>query len=663
MVGDGYGTRQGDRHSGVDTDAVWATVMLALLEYEKWCITGVRGVILALLLFFLPLSSNLQAQEVLLPLQCALPSVQPSPKVSAAVSLPFFDDFATGVLDPLLWQDAVASVTFDVSPLAPTIGAATLDALNADGMLYPAASPALFTADTLTSLPVRLEDLEAGDSVVLSFYYLPGGGYGNLWERVGDCPNAQDSLFLDLYSPADSQWVTVWSTPGICVDTLMARTGSGWQYVVLPLTDSRWFDSMFRFRFRNYASLDDTPKAGRAGNCDFWHLDYILLDRGRDTASVPSFRDMAFAAPAPSMLHDYRTMPYNHYCAADMAQSLDMTITNLYFSPLASHYSFTVEDSLGNELFRYDGGFENAPPYLPGGNYQTVTAHATPTIDYTFPSMTAPTAYHVVHTVREGTGGDMHPTNDTVCYHQCFGHHYAYDDGSAENGYGITSTASRIYLAYRFNLGITDTLTAVDIFFNRTLDDGNVAIPFYLTVWSVGDSGRPDEVLYRDETRRFAEGGHFSRYVLESPIVLGGSVFIGFEQSGNDYLNIGYDRSFNSAENLWYLTGTEWQRSILSGSLMLRPGFGNAATLGVEGCEAADGSKKWTVYPNPVSDIVYIEGLPFGTTVHLYDIQGHRLFTTENFPLNVSNLPAGLVLLQAVTPQGEAYTAKLIIKH
>lgn len=636
-----------------------------LLPIAKPC-----GALLALVFAVCHFSpAAVQAQEVLLPLQrAALPAQLPT-KTAAAVALPFFDDFAAGTVDPALWQNAGATVVQDVSPLAPTIGAATLDALDGDGNLYPDASTSLFPADTLTSMPLRLDGLTAADSVVLSFYYLPGGGYGNMWERVGDGPDAQDSLFLDFFCPADSQWVNVWYRGGISVDTLMAQTGSGWQYVVLPITDARWFDSLFRFRFRNYASLDNSPKAGLAGNCDYWHVDYVLIDRGRDSSAVPVFRDVAFAAPAPSMLQNYRAMPYNHYSAADMAANVPMAITNLYSSPLASHYEYSVYDSAGVELNRYDGGFENAPPYLPDGGYQTYPPHANPPVganNFAFPAMTGPASFTVVHSIREGTGGDIHPSNDTVHYLQQFGSHYAYDDGTAENGYGLTSTASRLYLAYRFDLGMADTLTAVDIYFNRTLDEGNASIPFFLTVWSVDENGRPATVLYRDEARRFAQFGGFARYVLEAPVAVDGSIFVGFEQMGNNYLNIGYDRSFNSAERLWYLTGTEWQQSILSGSLMLRPGFGSAATVGVVPVHRSP----LAVWPNPANDVVHIDNFPEGSTVQLYDVQGKRCESSgmvershTSCVIRLAALPEGLYLLQAVTPSGEAYSAKVIIKH
>lgn len=613
------------------------------------------GILLTVLL-----SLSAMAQEVLSPVQWVPVRPVAAPKTqSAAVNLPFFDDFATDCLNPALWrQEGGAQVMPDVSPLAPTVGVLTLDAIDAAGNLYEQASTSLFPADTATSLPLRLDSLAPSDSVVLSFYYLPGGGYGNMWERVGYAPDRQDTLFLEFYSPADSEWNMVWCSGGISVDTLIARTGHGWQYVAVAITDSVYFDSMFCFRFRNYASLEATPKAGKAGNCDYWHIDYVVLDTGRSVVET-AVRDVAFAAPAQSFLRDYRVMPYRQYTAADMATATEVKITNRYSSPLASRYAYSVQDSNGNELYLYDGGYENAPPYMPNGTYQTAAAHATPPIAYSFPLMTAPETFTIVHTVREGAIGDDFRLNDTIRYRQEFANYYAYDDGTAENGYSLTSPSSPLLLAYRFDLNVEDTLTAVDLYFNSTLNDANAAIPFYIMLWSEGSDGKPSEVLYRDQERRRATTGGYHRYMLETPTVVSGNVFVGFEQVGNDFINLGFDRSLNSSSRIYYFTDSVWSQSFLSGSLMIRPCFGSAATLGVE--RQAMEPVEWRVYPNPASDRVTVSGEV--AVIELYDMQGRRVAVSRQQVVEVGHCPEGLYLVRVITPEGQQHCAKLIIKH
>ena len=608
--------------------------------------------------FLIPLS----AQEVLLPLQ-SRPVVSRAIKQSSnqPIALPLFCDFSAA---PHEWEAAGgATVGEGERLLPPTIGVVTLDALDASGNLYPGASITPFAADTLTSLPIRLEGLTVADSVVLSFYYLPGGGEGDLWQRVGDAPNPQDSLVLEFYRPADSMWVVVWSRGGVTVDSLMETTGHHWQYVTVPISHPVYFDSLFRFRFRNFCSLSTSTKPGLVGNCDYWHLDYFVLDAHRSPSRTPVFHDVAFAAPAPSALTNYRAMPARQYDPSEMASHFDMKIVNLFNSTLATQYSYAVVDATGDTLYRYDGGYDNAPPFLPDETYQTAASHAHPSLEYSFPLSSQPATYTIVHTVREGASGDDYPTNDTVIFRQVFDNYYAYDDGTAENGYGLTSTSENLYLAYRFDLNNADTLTALDLYFNRTDDGENEWVPFYITVWRL-ENGQPGAVLYKDQHRRYPlfDGlNRYQRYVLESPLLVDGEIFVGFQQQSNYYINIGFDRSYNTADHIFYRTSTDWQQSILSGSLMMRPCFGAAATVGID--EVGSGKREVTIYPNPASEQVTVSGLPEGSRVELYDAMGRRINVSTHQRINVSTIPSGIYLLRCIAPDGVVHTEKLIIRH
>lgn len=605
--------------------------------------------------------AKLSAQEVLLPLQSA--AVKPMPKTAAdsCVQLPFFDDFSrpTDRLQPSLWEPCGATVGTGYGELAPTVGMATLDALDANGDLYHSASTSTFPADTLLSRPIRLDSVTPADSLVLSFFYLPGGGYGNLWERVGDTPDAADSIYLDLFRANDSNWITVWARGGVSVDTLMAQTGNAWQYVAVSIADSEYFDSAFRFRFRNHASLDATSKKGMKGNCDQWNIDYLLLDTGRSVVAEPSWRDVAFAAPAPSMLTHYQAMPARQYRASEMVQNLELTITNLYNSDLATQYSYCIVDDTGDTVHRYNGGFENAPAH----GYQTAAAHANPPVAYSFPTGTGQRQYEVIHTVREGVGGDSRQQNDTIRFRQMLTDYYAYDDGEPENGYGLTSTAARVYLAYRFDLNEADTLSALDLYFNRTYAAENESIGFYLTVWQADANGHPGEVLYRDNERRHPQFGGlniYQRYPLESSIVVAGSIFVGFEQVGNDFINLGFDRNHQSADRIWYHTSTDWQQSILRGSLMMRPVFGAAAVTGIS--ELRTPSTKLHIYPNPADDRCTI-GID-AVCVELFDQMGRRCtLDAEQQTLNTRSLPNGFYIVRVTTRNSSIHYGKLIIKH
>ena len=589
-------------------------------------------------------------------------------KTSASVSLPFFDDFSNyrGTPDGRYWEPGGAYVGVDYGPLPPTVGVMTLDALDADGRLYPQASTNAFPADTALSLPIRLDGLDSLDSVVMSFCYLPGGSGAHPWETVGDTPDAQDSLFLDFYNATDDTWHTVWSRGGTSAARLRQETGRDWQYVAIPITDSIYMDSLFRFRFRNHCSLEDNGKAGMMGNVDQWNIDYVMIDRGRTMDSILVFRDIAFVKPAPTMLSHYRAMPARQYRSGDMAQRIEMTIANLYTSPIASYYSYNILDSNGTVLYTYDGGYQNAPAQ----GYQTEAVHASPSVGYAFEVSDNERSYTIVHNAREGASGDDHQQNDTVRYRQVFGNYYAYDDGTAENGYGLTSTADTVSLAYRFDLNVSDTLSAIELAFNRTFQGANENISFYLTVWQA-DNGRPGTIIYRDSQTRCPQlpdsaaldGDHsaFHRYVLDNSVVVSGSIFVGLKQVGNEFINIGFDRSFNSADRIYHRTAMEWEQSILSGSLMLRPCFGQAATIGINTVEPS--VTQVILFPNPADRQVTIDGIGDACIVTIYDMQGRHLLDAKGNTIATADLHDGMYVVKIVTRDGTLLTKKLIIRH
>lgn len=624
-----------------------------------------------------------QAQELLVPV-ASMPAstthaVMRKTVDTAALTLPFFDDFADyeNAPDPARWQTDDALVNKDFGLLPPTVGVVTLDALDANGALHANAGTSTFGGDTLTSRRLRLDSafspqgrrLLPSDSLYLSFFYTPGGGYGDLWARIGDVPEAGDSLILELYNAATQRWQGVWGCDGISADTLLAHTGSAWQWVAVPITDPAFFSATFQFRFRNLCSMSATGKTGMAANCDQWNLDYIRLAEGR-TRSDSTARDIAFVVKAPSMLQHYQAMPVKQFAAAEMATNVEMTITNLYGQTLATHYAYTVTDPQGRQVANYDGGSENALSYWQNYEYQTATAHAEPPVNFLY-NLTGSgrQAFTVTHVVSEGFSGDAFPTNDTVRFLQVFDNYYAYDDGVPENGYGLTSSGSRIEMAVRFALNVPDTLTALDLYFNATRNDENVGTGFRLTVWA-DDGGQPGELLYEEEQPRYVRAdsiGCFVRYRLATPVVLpAGICYVGFRQSTRQYINIGFDRSRTISGQNFYRTGNEWQQSILNGAVLLRPCFGARATVGI--AEAEAGTLRCTAYPNPVDYMLHI-ALPAAVQagdcrIQLYDGQGRcRYDGPWQATLEVRSLPAGLYVLRVChIPSGRSNVQKITIQ-
>ena len=80
-------------------------------------------------------------------------------------------------------------------------------------------------------------------------------------------------------------------------------------------------------------------------------------------------------------------------------------------------------------------------------------------------------------------------------YYQHFNNYFAFDDGTAEGGYGVNGLGSRnAMVAYKFKSFMTDTLRAMRICFNDSYQDANKR-EFDLMVWA-NDDGFPGDVLY-----------------------------------------------------------------------------------------------------------------------------------------------------------------------
>ena len=74
---------------------------------------------------------------------------------------------------------------------------------------------------------------------------------------------------------------------------------------------------------------------------------------------------------------------------------------------------------------------------------------------------------------------------------------------------------------------------------------------------------------------------------------------------------------------------------------------------------------KWNIFPNPVTDILYITGLEGFYTIKIVDAVG-QIVTSEKgispeLELDMSGKPAGMYLIK-IESQGKSITRKLIKK-
>lgn len=616
--------------------------------------------LLFLALTFFALS--MRAQEILLPLSSNPALMQKSFSFfpvkgvkSLSPRMPFVQDFSTTFLypDQNSFADSNVYVNRSMAYRPFTIGQATFDALDKNGHLYTNASSFPFIADYLTSNAIRLDSVFTGtkhlttaaDSVYFSFVFQPQG--------LGDAPDSKDSLVLEFFNPAANEWQHVWSSPGMSLSNFQTHYGNDWKCVMIPMLNSDFYAQNFKFRFYNYASLANMSFPTWSGNGDFWHVDYIYINSAR-TCNDTLPEDLAFRNQPYSLLKNYISMPWNQFLAAttaEMAAEISVPYRNYSDALLnVSERIFVTDLSGTSPVYNPALSASNLFPY-----HDTVFYRSS--LGYTFTNaLTDKGEFQVKYIINSATITDQCRANDTVTFIQRFYNYYAYDDGIPEAGYGLSVSGAK--LAVKFNLNVTDTLKAVQLYFNRTLNNVN-QLYFTLTVWA-DDNGKPGTVLYQqDGTLPEWDGGiyNFHNYVLNTPLPISGSFYVGWIQTDDQILNLGYDKNNNHSDRVFYNIDGNWVTSMYEGVPMIRPVMGSSASPFV-GLDESDAVANM-VFPNPCPQG---ETISLGNTWKdgflLYDAHG-CLIQSGKIMIETAGLNPGVYYLRSVNVTGKG--AKIMI--
>jgi len=556
-------------------------------------------------------------------------------QIADTLELPFFDDFSRNTIFPTTdrWEDQDAFVNFSFGINPPSIGVATLDAIDSAGFIYENASYEPFIADHLTTLPIDLEG--AGNDVFLSFYFQ--AGFYPESEEEGEFPQVEDSLFLEFFSPVDTSWTVVWKIPGPGKDSL-----EQFKQIILPVDQSKHLVKGFKFRFWNFASMnkfDDSP--GEVMNGDFWNLDYVLLDNGR-SISDSVHHDVAVFSPLGSLIRSYEAMPWKHFrdvYLSEMGSTIPLDYINQDNITRNVTRNFVIEDVYnGTIAHAYTGGALNIGPWD--------TIYYNSALLYTFNSTRENTALFKVKAYL--ITDDFDPKiNDTTYSYQAFGDYFAYDDGTPEAGYGLRGRGS---FACQFKSVIPDSLKEIQIYFNQSFNNAN-DVYFDLIVWGDND-GKPGDIILREPSLKPVFTGSlndFYTYKLSEAIPVDGIFYVGLEQTSETFINVGFDMGSKAYNQLFFQVNYVWSRSQHSGDLMIRPVISSSF---VTALPDPPGEPVFSVYPNPASTFLNVS-LTHSSGVNelrIYDAFG-KLIKSYNQPMNrinISDLKDGLYIIELV---------------
>jgi hypothetical protein len=256
---------------------------------------------------------------------------------------------------------------------------------------------------------------------------------------------------------------------------------------------------------------------------------------------------------------------------------------------------------------------------------------ANPLLTYRFPNIANPETYTIQHVLKRSGRQDDCATNDTMEQTVHFGNYYAYDDGTPEMSFGFVGDyVITAQFAYKFPLAFSDTLGAIQIWFNHTLNEENMSRAYLnLAVWTASGDSIPLLQVYVGESfsPTYNETIGYKTYFLDEPVVLQkGTFFIGFQQQSDAFLNIGFDQNNHAENSMFYhnIIHNEWLPILQYGSVMMRPVFGTTTPTGF--CERGVDLEKILVYPNPSDGLIFVESPEnIVTGYEIYDLTGRRL--------------------------------------
>lgn len=625
--------------------------------------------------------TNGKAQEYLTGFCGGIPEEQTQElRDETVATLPFFDDFTKlGVYpDASKWQSKHVFVNSGFPKMPVNYRAATFDVVDQYGKVYSRGSSNPFIADSLLSVRIRLDSIDnhaitADDSVYFSFYYQPGG--------FGDSPERDDSLVLQFGYGYDelvfdtvlqnyvtlrkTAWKQVWATEGMKLEKFLDSLCENQYFkkVMIPITDTCFFKEDFQILFFNYGTLPTTMYPNDRSNMDEWNIDFVYLDVNRSVEN-DSYPLVSLTDNAPAFLKRYQSMPYKHYKdnpITEINNVFDVNITNLDVNSHEARYTCEVEDNNSSWNYSFTDNSFIINQYENAG----VMTRNIEMGDFIYPynlniDTTSFTIRHYIEAVDEN--GNL-VSGDSIVRRQGFYNYFAYDDGTPEMGYGLVPNDT--YFAAQFKVTKLDTLGGVQMLFNRTFNDANFNF-FDIVVWR-DNNGKPGEIIYtlKDQRPVWNDSAMyaFSNYTFKEIVKVNSTFYVGIRQQYSKTINIGFDSSTDNSQYNFYNAGEGWKNSSFPGSLMIRPVMGkNPYFIGID--ENQEVTNTLTLYPNPATDFVRIEGVDENTCseISIFDLTGRLVI---KYPycneLNVSDLQNGIYVLRVTGDVGVNKTSKLLI--
>ena len=565
-----------------------------------------------------------------------------------SLSLPFFDDFYQNEIfpNPGLWQDNFVFINTTYPKEAVTVGVASFDGTDANGKPYNVnANPNLsLEADKLTSNPIDLDGLTSASNVFLSFYYLQSD--------FGERPVAPNDLLTVQFLDTTGNWNTVWQTSA---DTVLRM-----RQVFLKV-DSVYLNPSFQFRFLAFGNV--------TGANDIWHVDYVKVDKDRDTAAEKNIKEMAYEFLPPSLLKNYYVMPYHQFDSTDLKDTISLFVRNSFINATTDIVDF------------YEANVVNPPSNIasfsgPSRDFGPLTRNEIKYPKFNIPTdiigdtITIKVDYRFDVSAEAGEPAKV-LANNAVSHSQVFSNFYAYDDGTPERGYWL-GDESGYRMAVKYWMRKPDTLQAIKMQLFPVRAD-NALARFSVCVWKnfgLRSVYNPNDLIYRQPNLKLQDlisefgvdtiNGYYyaplkPEFVLNGatfPLILSDTFAIGLIVDNPNSLTVGYDRNNNQSFFNYYVdvNSEKWTRSTFPGTMIINPVVGKGLPPYLTPVKETKSTRyDVKIYPNPARDQLFIEGITENSLVELFALNGSlvkQFQLAQSGFISVNELPAATFVIK-----------------
>lgn len=583
-------------------------------------------------------------------------------KRTAAISLPFFDDFNQIEIFPKinLWQDNFVYINATYPKETITLGVATFDGTDANGVPYNNGAVMVSgAADKLTSNPIDLSDLTADSNVFLSFYFLQGD--------FGESPSAPNDLLTLQFKDTSGNWNLMWQSSVLSIPAMRQ---------VFIKVDSIYLNPNFQFRFESIGNLN--------GANDTWHIDYVKIDKNRDTATEVNIKEMAYEFMPNSLLKKYYVMPYHQFDTTDLADTVSIFVKNNFINSttdIIDDYIAKIVNT-NTTIATFNG---------PSRDFGPLTQN-----EIKYPKFNIPTNivadtvvirvdYHFDVSAEAGESANV-LANNSMSHLQVFSNYFAYDDGSAERGYWVENL-NEYKMAVKFGFRNPDTLQAIKFQVLPTQVDNHLAT-FSVCVWKNFNRNTvytDADLLYKQTNLKLASlNKEFNVDTLNNfyyvpikpafmmngasfPLIVSDTIAIGLIVENKESLTIGFDRNNNRSNYNFYVDGVEkWRESGIAGTMMINAVVGKPLPDYLTPIKPNKSNQyEIKIYPNPTKEVLYIEGIKDENTIEIFALNGSlvkqiHLFNSD--VINIHELPVATYVIKITNTQTKQFGISKFVK-